>query len=91
MRDFDAYEEAFRRHFQRTYGEGDYTYDAYLPAYEYGYDVATSGDYEGREWGEIEPEIREDWERRHPNTWEDYRGAIYDAWYEVRGARERAR
>ncbi len=42
MRDFGAYDEAFRRHFQRTYGEGDYTYDAYLPAYQYGYDLATS-------------------------------------------------
>ena len=91
MGTFSEYEEAFRRYFQRTYGDGDYTYDAYLPAYQYGYDLARSDRFGDQDWVKIEPEVREMWEQRNPGTWEDYKGAIYDAWYEVRGARERTK
>jgi uncharacterized protein (TIGR02271 family) len=85
--DFNAYDTAFRNHYQTTYGTSGQSYDRYQPAYRYGYDLATNPQYSGRDWMEIEPEARRSWESRNQGTWESMKDAAQRAWDEVRGRR----
>lgn len=84
MRDFEAYEPDFRRHFTRTYADTGYTYDQYVPAYRYGYNVARDERYRDRGWREIEPEVQRRWEQENPGTWEQVKDAVRDAWQSVK-------
>lgn len=76
-RAFDSYEPTFRDHFKNNFRGQQYNYDQYRPAYRYGYDLATGDQYRGRNWNEIEPDVRRDWERQHPNNaWDNFKGAV---------------
>jgi len=84
-RTFDTYENDFRTHFDSFYSTRGYTYNQYMPAYHYGYDVATNERYRDRDWDEIMVDVRRDWESRYPdNAWEDFKDAIRHAWDNVR-------
>jgi hypothetical protein len=84
-RTFDLYEEDFRADFDRNYANRGYTYDEYRPAYRYGYDLAADERYRDRQWQEIEPEARRDWERNHPdNAWEDFKHSVRTSWERVK-------
>jgi uncharacterized protein (TIGR02271 family) len=84
-RDFDVYDRDFRTHFQNTYAGRGYAYDRYQPAYRFGYDLAGDQRFRGRNWNEIERDIRRDWESRNQGPWEDAKDAIRHAWDQVRG------
>jgi stress response protein YsnF len=88
VRGFDAYDAGFRRHFNTAFAQQQgVTYDAYMPAYRYGYTLATDKRYSNRDWTVCESDARRDWERQHPGTWERFKDAIRHAWDEVRGRR----
>ena len=84
MGDDDSY---YREHFKLTYGASGGAYDDYAPAYLYGSQVAGSGKYVGRQWDEIEPELRTDWEARHSgvSTWEKMKSAVRHGWDRMTG------
>ncbi|MGF6274919.1 uncharacterized protein (TIGR02271 family) [Massilia sp. UYP11] len=84
MRDDDSY---YREHFRLTYGASGGVYDDYAPAYLYGSQIAGSGRYTGRQWDEIEPELRTDWEARHGgvSTWEKMKSAVRHGWERMMG------
>ena len=87
-RGLEAYEAGFRRHFTTTLAQQPgATYDMYVPAYRYGYTLATDTRYISRDWAMLETEAQRDWERDHPGTWERFKTAIRHAWEEVRGRR----
>jgi len=54
----------FRSDFQKRYANAGGSYDTYLPAYRYGYDVGSDPRYEGRSFEEIEPDLRADYSQR---------------------------
>lgn len=85
LRDFDAYDADFRSDFDRTYASRGYTYDRYEPAYRYGYTLVREDRYRDREWNDIEPDVRRDWESRNQGLWEDVKDAVRYAWDKVRG------
>jgi stress response protein YsnF len=88
LRSFATYEAGFRTHFTTTFAQQQgATYDAYLPAYRYGYTCATDPRYSHRDWAICEAEARREWEQRHPGTWERFKAAIQHAWDEVQGRR----
>ena len=88
VRGFETYDPGFRRHFTTTFApQPGATYDMYVPAYRYGYTLATDTQYNSRNWNMLEPEAQRDWEREHPGTWERFKAAIRHAWDEVRGRR----
>jgi len=88
LRGFDTYDAGFRKHFNTTFAhQQGATYDAYMPAYRYGYTLATDQKYSNRDWDVFESEARRDWEQRHSGTWERFKAAIRHAWDEVRGRR----
>jgi uncharacterized protein (TIGR02271 family) len=85
LRDDDSY---FRNHFTSTYGASGASYDDYAPAYSYGSQMASSGRYTGRQWDEVESDLRTDWESRYsggPSTWEKMKAAVRHGWDRMTG------
>jgi len=84
MLDDDIY---YREHFTLTYGASGGLYDDYAPAYAWGSQIAGSSRYTGRQWDEVEPELRSDWDARHGgvSTWEKMKAAVRHGWDRVTG------
>jgi len=83
--DFNMYDKEFRTHFQNTYGSRGVTYDRFQPAYRYGYDLGGDQRFRGRNWNEIERDVRRDWESRNQGPWEDFKDAVRHGWNKVTG------
>ena len=81
--DYGSFEEDFLRHYHTNYGASGYSLDEYDTAYRYGYDLANSDHYRNREWDEIEPEIRRNWENQTDSPWDEFKGAVQHAWNRV--------
>jgi len=84
-RDFEAYDADFRRDYETSFADRGYAYEDYAPAYRYGHDLATHDYYRGRNWEEIEPEARRDWEERNTGTWDEFKDAVRRGWERVTG------
>ncbi len=84
-RSFDQYDRDFRNDWERSYRSRGYGYERYQPAYQYGYRLANENRYRGRQWNDIEMDVRRDWETQHPSdAWEDFKDAVKHAWQRVR-------
>jgi hypothetical protein len=86
MQDFSSYNPYFRNHYDQTYTGSEYGYDYYVPAYEYGYRLASDERYRDYQWETIETSARKNWEDHNPDTWEDVKEAVHHAWNRVREA-----
>lgn len=85
--DFTDYETRFRNHFDTSYSAGGYSYEQYLPAYRYGYDLAVNDRFQDiDDWSALEPEARRYWDERNPGTWDRFKMAVEHAWHEVKQA-----
>jgi hypothetical protein len=83
-----ATEDAYWResYASRPYVRGERGYEYYRPGYRYGFESANR--FRGREWNEIESELRAGWNRyehRAQSAWENVKDAVRDAWDRVRG------
>ena len=68
----------------RPYAQADRGFDYYSPGYQYGYEAANR--YRGRNWDEVEGDVRGGWDRfenRGQRTWEHVKDAVRDAWNRV--------
>jgi len=82
-RDLD---QDFRRDFATRYGSSGEEYETYSPAYRYGYQMAGDARYRGREFTEVEPELRAAYARQYPNsTWEKIKASVQYGWDKVTG------
>jgi uncharacterized protein (TIGR02271 family) len=67
----------YRTHWQTAYGSSSGRYEDYAPAYSYGSSMAGDARYGNRQWTDVEPQLRSDWEARHPgSTWEKVKDAV---------------
>jgi uncharacterized protein (TIGR02271 family) len=86
LRDDDSY---YRNHFTSTYGASGASYDDYAPAYSYGSQMASSGRYSGRQWDDVESDLRSDWDSRYgsggQSTWEKMKAAVRHGWDRMTG------
>ena len=79
-------------HFRNTYNSASYykadrDWNDYEPAYTYGYD--TYGQYRGRRFEDVEPDLERGWDKTKANSrlaWADARGAVRDGWHYVERA-----
>lgn len=85
--DWTAYEPDFRTHATTAFASQGQTYEHWVLAYRYGYDLAADRRYRDRDWAATEAEARRDWEQRHHGTWEEFKEAIRYGWEKVRGRR----
>lgn len=83
---FDEFGDRFLSDYQTNYATSGYSYDQYLPAYRYGYHLASNEQYNNRSWTEMEPEVRRRWEGTNKGTWEEFKDAIRHGWEEVKEA-----
>lgn len=86
MTDDDDNEREYRSHWNATYSTSSDagSYDDYKPAYAYGSSMAQDPKYRGRQWGEVENDLRTDWDTRYgsggQSTWEKMKSAVRHGW-----------
>jgi len=81
---FDTFDTDFRENYRTSYGTSGHDYYYYLPAYRYGYTLATDPTYVGREWSDIEMDARRRWSEFHDSPWEDFKDSVQYAWNRVK-------
>ena len=79
--DDDTY---YRNDWQTNYAGMGGTYDDYAPAYRYGNDMRRDARYQGRDWDDVESDLRSDWDTRYgssgSSTWERMKAAVRSGW-----------
>ena len=83
--DYASYEPRFRMNYDRNYVSSGYDFNHYVPAYRYGYTLATDPKYRDYDWDRLEPEVEAYWDKKYPGTWDEMRASVRDAWREVTG------
>jgi uncharacterized protein (TIGR02271 family) len=79
-------DEDFRQDFTTRYGNTGQNYEAYSPAYRYGYEMAGDPRYQGRNFSEVESGLQTDYARRYPNsTWDKMKDSVRYGWEKVTG------
>ncbi|CAG4901932.1 hypothetical protein [Paraburkholderia gardini] len=84
--EFLEYEEDFRGHYDEKYAAEDARYEDYSGAYHYGAKMGQDVRYRDRQWDDIEPEARRNWETTpQGDTWERVKAAVRHGWDRVTG------
>lgn len=76
--DDDSY---YRNHYQSNLASMGGSYDDYAPAYSYGSQMRSQ--YKGRQWDDVESDLRSNWESRNTggaSTWERMKAAVRHGW-----------
>ncbi|MYM75579.1 hypothetical protein GTP56_25765 [Duganella sp. FT134W] len=77
-------DDYFRSHWERTYTGG--TFQEYDPAYRYGESMKGNPGYRDKEWNDVEPELRANWESTQPqSTWDKFKDAVKHGWERITG------
>lgn len=82
---FNMENPIYRNHYNTYLVDSGYPYDYYVPAYQYGYGLASDVRYQHRSWDVVERDVQRDWELEHPGTWDRFKNAIRHAWEDVSG------
>jgi uncharacterized protein (TIGR02271 family) len=89
---YDEDDPGYRAHWESNYRQAGGAYEDYQPAYRYGSQLAAEERYRGRDWADIEPDARRDWETRYPDSgWERFKAAVRHGWDRMTGKRGRRR
>jgi stress response protein YsnF len=79
-------DDDFRQDFSTRYGNTGQNYEAYSPAYRYGYEMAGDPRYQGRNFNEVESGLQTEYARRYPNSaWEKMKDSVRYGWDKVTG------
>jgi hypothetical protein len=89
--DWTTEDEYWRENYaSRPYIGQNRDYDYWRPGYRYGFESAQR--YSGRDWQEVEPDLRAGWDRYeyrgdNRSTWEQIKAAVRDGWDRLVGNR----
>src|SRR5206468_3864034 len=82
------YSNDYRQDYESNYARSGDTYEGMLPAYQYGSTLGSNARYRGKNWSDIEDDIRTDYLRNNPaSSWDRMKGAIRYGWEKVSGKR----
>lgn len=71
------FENAYQRHFEKTFDTAEWSFDDVLPAYRFGRELASDADFAGRSFESAEEDIRAYYvSKRLPRAFHDIRPAI---------------
>jgi|GEM_PF-676239 len=72
----------FRHHFTGSIAPTSIgsTYETFMPAYHYGYELAARPEFRSLSWDAVEAQARMLWEQSNPGTYERFRHAIFAGW-----------
>jgi uncharacterized protein (TIGR02271 family) len=80
-------DSAYRSHWDSNYSSLGGSYDDYAPAYTYGSQMRSDSRYQGRQWDDVESDLRSDWDTRYgkggASTWEKMKAAVRHGWDKV--------
>lgn len=79
-------DDAWRKDWDTNYSSLGGSYDDYAPAYRYGNEMRSSSQYKGRDWNDVESDLRTNWESRNaggPSTWEKFKAAVRHGWDKI--------
>jgi len=89
-RRWDEVMPRYRASWEQHFGSRGDRWEADEPCYRYAWEMQQAPQYHDRPWSAVEPELRQDWERRHPDTpWDRVAAKIRDAWECAAPARAR--
>jgi uncharacterized protein (TIGR02271 family) len=88
----------FRQSWQTRYGSQGARWEDFEPAYRYGYEMSSDPRFTGREWMDVESEMRTGygtWSQgrgfeHDVNAWERHRDAVREGWERIRNQRRAA-
>jgi uncharacterized protein (TIGR02271 family) len=88
VRGWDEVMPEFRQSWQSRYGSQSGRWEDFEPAYRYGYETSHDPRFSGRQWPEIEPDLRRDygtWAQRSgyrhdDNAWERLKNNVKESW-----------
>ena len=87
--DWREHSDQLRMRHSEDYGA--FRFEEFEPHYRYGWGLGSDQRYRGRDWFEIEPSIRRDWETRYPgSSWDRMKTAVRRGWERTTEAVERA-
>ncbi len=74
--DYDQHRSGFQQHFgqrQQQYGTqwGTRNWEEAEPNYQYGYMAGRNSQYQGRQWEDVEADLRTDYESRYGRNWSE--------------------
>ena len=83
--DTDDDDSYYRNHYSTQYATSGDTYDSLAPAYGYGTEARRNPKYQGRNWDDVESDLRTDWDSRYPgtsgvSTWDKMKAAVRHGW-----------
>jgi uncharacterized protein (TIGR02271 family) len=85
--DSDSDDSYYRNHWTSNYASSGDTYNDYDPAYRYGTQMRSDTRYQGRQWDDVESDLRSDWNTRYGSsggsTWEKMKAAVRHGWDKV--------
>ena len=81
------YDTDYRQDFNTRYANRGLSYDTYAPAYQFGNTYASDQRYAGRDWNDVESDMRNDWMSRGHGKWEDFKDSVRYGWDKIRGKR----
>ncbi len=89
MQGYSAFDQDFRQHYKANLANTGYSYDEYVPVYQYGYNLSTDQRYQGSNWNTVEPDAQRGWEETNPGTWDQFKDSVHYSWEKARGKRQR--
>lgn len=85
------YSADYRAHFQKNFADSGGTYDDYSPAYAYGGSMAADPRYQGRNYSDVESNLRTSYEERYGRgMWDRFKDAVRYGWDRATGKSSRA-
>ena len=78
-------QSSFRERWERRHGETGADWEEHDSHYRFGWEMAREPQYRDRDWSEVEPELRHQWELDQSDTpWERAMNSLREAWDEMR-------
>lgn len=74
----------YRNAWQQRFGNRGQTWEQVEPTYRFGHNAVNNPRYQGRAWGEVEPQLHQEWEAQGNQTpWEQVREYVIVVWQEL--------
>jgi uncharacterized protein (TIGR02271 family) len=80
---FEEFDRDLHEYYAESLAKTGRRYDDYLPAFRFGYSLATNEPTHNPNWTELEAGAQKAWEQTNPGTWSTYKAAIHHAFDRV--------
>ncbi len=84
--DWGAARSRYQNAWQQKFGTKGGRWEDVEPSYRYGHEMSSNPRYQGRQWSDVESDLRSDWGTRHRETpWDRVKDSVRHAWETATG------